>query len=143
MKNIFLYLTIAMLSTNCTFITPKMLKTIDYNEPLISVYGKVMNRQYIDFLEKEDSKFKITRYSYYINPQKNIVRISGGETISYDLDSKCIDGYYSTSEDFRKGASIWAKKYYKMIDVDFVNMDNKKKMEILDNLVSSATQTNE
>jgi len=109
---------------------------IDYSEPLINVYGKIMNRQYIEFLEKEDSKFKITRYSYYINLKKNIVKIGGGDPILYDLDSEYIKAmYYSTSEAFRKRQTIWAKKYYKMIDPDFLNMDNKKKMEVLDSLV--------
>jgi hypothetical protein len=113
-------------------------RTIDYGEPLINVYGKTMNRQYIEFLEKEDSKFKITVYRYYIDPQKNVVRIGGGESLFYDLDSEYVNvKHYSTSEDFKKGVTIWAKKYFNMISPDFVNMDNREKMKVLDSLILS------
>jgi hypothetical protein len=132
MKLIFLYPTIIMLFTTSLSYS----QTNDYAEPLIKVYGKIMNRQHIEFLEKEGDKFKITYYGYYINIKKNIVRISGGESYYYNLNSEYINvKHYHTSEDFRKGQSRWNVKYYQAIDPDFLIMNNKKKMQVLNSLV--------
>jgi hypothetical protein len=116
-------------------------QTIDDAEPLIKVYGKIMNRQYIEFLEKENDKWKITLYNYYIDIKKNIVVIKGGTSQYYDLNTDYIDiKHYQTSEVFRKKQSRWAKKYYAKIATDFLEMDNKKKMELLHKLADALAQ---
>jgi hypothetical protein len=96
----------------------------------------------MEFLEKEGSKLKITTYRYYIDLKKNKVVISGGYSSFYELNSEYINvKHYETSDAFRKRVNRWNKKYYKAIDPDFVNMDNRKKMNVLNRLVSSSSCT--
>lgn len=107
-------------------------KLNDFSEPLMNIYGKIMNRQYVEFLEKEGRRYKITRFAFTIYLKTNTVHISGGDTIYYDLNSGSIDiNRYQTSESFRKRANRWNAKYYKMIDSSFIEVNNKSKMEIL------------
>ena len=128
-----LYPIFTMLLTSCFFTT----QTSAQNEPLINVYGKIMNSQYIEFLEKEGSKYKITTYSFHIDLKKNKKVFGGGNTIFYDLNSEYVNvKHYYTSDAFRKTVNRWNEKYYKAIHPNFVDMDNRKKMEVLDSLVS-------
>lgn len=107
-------------------------KINDYSEPLINVYGKIKNRQYVEFLEKDGIRFKITRFSYTINLEKNIVLIGGGDSMSYDINAENVNvNHYKTSESFRKSTNKWNEKYYKAIAPNFIEINNKGKMEIL------------
>ena len=134
-KILFIYLIIAIPFIGCIprFSTSK---SVDYSEPLINVYGKTMSRQYIEFLEKKDSVFKITLYGYNINLKKNKIAIWGGDARLYDLNSEYVNiCRFETAESFKKKANKWNKKYYDAIDSSFRDMDNKRKIEVLNILI--------
>lgn len=110
-------------------------KIIDYSKPLINVYGKIINRQYIEFLELKDLKYEITCYAYYINIKKNIVVVRKVNSRFYDQNSDYINvNHYFTSEQFSKHVSTWCEKYYNAIHPNFLNMENREKMQVLDSL---------
>lgn len=110
-------------------------KSIDFSKPLVKAYGKIINRQYMEFLELKDSKYEITCYAYYIDIKKNIVIVRKVSSRFYDQNSDYINiNHYSTSEQFRKYVSTWREKYYKTIHPNFLNMENSEKMQVLDSL---------
>jgi hypothetical protein len=132
MKKLIIYPLLAIQLIGCSTTS----KTIDFSEPLINVYGKIISRQYIEFLELKDSKYKMTRYAYYIDLNKNIVIVRGVNSMLYEKNSDYINPRsYQTSINFKKQLSSLNVKYLNAIHPNFVNMDNKRKMQVLDSLV--------
>jgi hypothetical protein len=116
------------------------LKVFSFNEDnesiiVIKCFHKVINQGYFSFAQIEKEKIILINYSYSIDlkNKKKYVFLTKRDT----LDRKYIRNFktYKTEKEWAKEhLDTYRERYFKIFDVNFLNMSNREKLLLMDKL---------
>src|SRR5690606_10195200 len=107
------------------------------SEPIVlfKCFYKVINHGYFSFTEIKENEIILINYSYSIDLKSRRKDVS---LINKDtLNRKDLSRFkaYKTGEEWaREQANSYREKYFKVLDINFLNMSNKEKMLLMSKL---------